>query len=122
VANNATASTVAFIAPGPPNPPITQVFLGLTPPPLSFQILALRYLLYFHLLFPLPRLFCFDFLYSSLLHPLYFLPSFITPFCVQPLPVFPYPWIWDFCTLPLLPFVNNCCRSPLSCRSLHIGL
>ena len=25
VANNATASTVAFIAPGPPNPPITQV-------------------------------------------------------------------------------------------------
>ena len=31
VANNATASTVAFIAPGPPNPPITQV----SPPPLS---------------------------------------------------------------------------------------
>ena len=28
VANNATASTVAFIAPGPPNPPITQVCLG----------------------------------------------------------------------------------------------
>ena len=27
VANNATASTVAFIAPGPPNPPITQVRL-----------------------------------------------------------------------------------------------
>ena len=27
VANNATASTVAFIAPGPPNPPITQVQL-----------------------------------------------------------------------------------------------
>ena len=27
VANNATASTVAFIAPGPPNPPITQVAL-----------------------------------------------------------------------------------------------
>ena len=25
MANNATASTVAFIAPGPPNPPITQV-------------------------------------------------------------------------------------------------
>ncbi len=25
VANNATASTVAFIAPGPPNPPISQV-------------------------------------------------------------------------------------------------
>ncbi len=24
-ANNATASTVAFIAPGPPNPPISQV-------------------------------------------------------------------------------------------------
>lgn len=31
VANNATASTVAFIAPGPPNPPITQV----SPPSLS---------------------------------------------------------------------------------------
>ena len=30
VANNATASTVAFIAPGPPNPPITQVCLLFT--------------------------------------------------------------------------------------------
>ncbi len=31
VANNATASTVAFIAPGPPNPPITQVlYVGVT--------------------------------------------------------------------------------------------
>ena len=30
-ANNATASTVAFIAPGPPNPPITQVlYVGVT--------------------------------------------------------------------------------------------
>ena len=29
VANNATASTVAFIAPGPPNPPITQVSMKL---------------------------------------------------------------------------------------------
>ena len=28
VANNATASTVAFIAPGPPNPPITQVSIS----------------------------------------------------------------------------------------------
>lgn len=31
VANNATASTVAFIAPGPPNPPVTQVmYVGVT--------------------------------------------------------------------------------------------
>ena len=31
VANNATASTMAFIAPGPPNPPITQVmYVGIT--------------------------------------------------------------------------------------------
>lgn len=31
VANNATASTVAFIAPGPPNPPISQVlYVGVT--------------------------------------------------------------------------------------------
>ncbi|XP_059062852.1 plexin A3-like [Achroia grisella] len=31
VANNATASTVAFIAPGPPNPPMTQVmYVGVT--------------------------------------------------------------------------------------------
>lgn len=31
VANNASASTVAFIAPGPPNPPVTQVmYVGVT--------------------------------------------------------------------------------------------
>ena len=30
VANNATASTVVFIAPGPPNPPITQVIIILS--------------------------------------------------------------------------------------------
>ncbi|KAJ8969990.1 hypothetical protein NQ314_001418 [Rhamnusium bicolor] len=31
VANNATASTVAFIAPGPPNPPVSQVmYVGVT--------------------------------------------------------------------------------------------
>lgn len=31
VANNATASTVAFIAPGPPNPPVTKVmYVGVT--------------------------------------------------------------------------------------------
>ena len=31
MANNSTASTVAFIAPGPPNPPITQVmYVGVT--------------------------------------------------------------------------------------------
>lgn len=31
VANNATASTVAFIAPGPPNPPVTHVlYIGVT--------------------------------------------------------------------------------------------
>ena len=31
VANNSTASTVAFIAPGPPNPPITQLmYVGVT--------------------------------------------------------------------------------------------
>ena len=44
VANNATASTVAFIAPGPPNPPITQVgqlsILSPTfiPPSLQFHL------------------------------------------------------------------------------------
>ena len=47
VANNATASTVAFIAPGPPNPPITQVrlfsiffpLLLFTPSPPSLKLL-----------------------------------------------------------------------------------
>ena len=44
VANNATASTVAFIAPGPPNPPITQVRLQIHP---VLQIILVQFILFF---------------------------------------------------------------------------
>ena len=46
VANNATASTVAFIAPGPPNPPITQVTSSIISSSNSSQLSLIR-ILYF---------------------------------------------------------------------------
>ena len=42
VANNATASTVAFIAPGPPNPPITQVHMWTQQRQLSDYLIVFR--------------------------------------------------------------------------------
>ena len=44
VANNATASTVAFIAPGPPNPPITQVRVKIHP---VLQIVLMQFIFFF---------------------------------------------------------------------------